>query len=58
MCFLAQYVWQYLLEKNSCRNLFLSFILVGGFKISAFRTGASLHMPTLRNKDVSFSFAY
>ena len=41
-----------------CRNLFVSFILVGGFKILAFRTGASLHMPTLRNKDVSFSFAY
>ena len=58
MCFLAQYVWQCLLEKNSCRNLFLSFILVRGFKILAFRTGASLHMPTLRNKDVSFSFAY
>ena len=41
-----------------CRNLFVSFILVGGFKILAFRTGASLHMPTLRNKDVSTQVAH
>ena len=59
MCFLAQYVWQYLLEWLMSQFVPLFHSCRGARDFSLSNRGQfSLLMPTLRNKDVSFSFAY